>query len=62
MNQKELTKTFMMISNRIKTTHGFYKIHQNIYNNFKLKKPFGLHGLYTNNSALRVNRQDVTAV
>ena len=33
MNQKELTKTFMMISN--------------------LKKPFGLHGLYENNSALK---------
>ena len=33
MNQKELTKTFMMISNWI--------------------KPFGLHGLYKNISALK---------
>ena len=23
-----------------------------MYDDFKLKKPFGLHGLYTNNSAL----------
>ena len=42
MNQKELTKTIMMILKKPFDPHGFYKK----YFSALTVKPFGLYGLY----------------